>query len=429
MTVAKIELPPKLIPVFSGTARYRGAHGGRGSGKTRSFALMTAVRAYMFAEQGISGVILCGREFMNSLEDSSMEEIKQAIRSVPWLNDYFEIGEKYIRTKNKLVSYVFSGLRHNLDSIKSKARILIAWIDEAETVSETAWRKLNPTVRENDSEIWVTWNPETDGSATDKRYRKNIPNNAKIVELNYSDNPWFPEVLEQERLSDLARLDSATYAWIWDGAYLENSEKQILANKYRVAEFDDDLYKKSDRLFFGSDFGFANDPNTLIRLFILNECLYIQEEAYGVGVELDEMPSFYDSVSGSRQWPIKGDSSRPETISYLAKKGFNISAAKKWAGSVEDGITYLRGFKEIIIHPRCKHTIEEARLYSYKTDRITGEVLPIIVDAHNHCWDAIRYALDGYITSKGGFFTCSTSLEERERKVAEQVRLHQYRRK
>lgn len=273
MTVAKIELPPKLIPVFSGTARYRGAHGGRGSGKTRSFALMTAVRAYMFAEQGISGVILCGREFMNSLEDSSMEEIKQAIRSVPWLNDYFEIGEKYIRTKNKLVSYVFSGLRHNLDSIKSKARILIAWIDEAETVSETAWRKLNPTVRENDSEIWVTWNPETKGSATDKRYRKNIPNNAKIVELNYSDNPWFPNVLEQERLSDLARLDPATYSWIWDGAYLENSEKQVLANKYRVDEFSDDLYKKADRLFFGSDFGFANDPNTLVKLFILNDCL------------------------------------------------------------------------------------------------------------------------------------------------------------
>lgn len=210
MTVAKIELPPKLIPVFSGTARYRGAHGGRGSGKTRSFALMTAVKAYMFAEQGISGVILCGREFMNSLEDSSMEEIKQAIRSVPWLNDYFEIGEKYIRTKNKLVSYVFSGLRHNLDSIKLKARILIAWIDEAETVSETAWRKLNLTVRKNDSEIWVTWNPETDGSATDKRYRKNVADNAKIAELNYSDNPWFPDVLEQEQLSDLARLDPAT---------------------------------------------------------------------------------------------------------------------------------------------------------------------------------------------------------------------------
>ena len=224
MTTARIELPPKLIPVFSGPARYRGAHGGRGSAKTRTFAKMTAVRAYMFAEAGISGVILGAREYMNSLEESSMEEIKQAIRSEPWLDAYFDIGEKYIRTKNRRISYAFCGLRHNLDSIKSKARILIAWVDEAENVSETAWIKLLPTVRENDSEVWITWNPEKDGSPTDTRFRKNMPAGAKIVELNYTDNPWFPDVLDQERLNDRETLDDQTYAWIWDGAYRENSD-------------------------------------------------------------------------------------------------------------------------------------------------------------------------------------------------------------
>ena len=137
---ARIELPTKLIPVFTGPARYRGAWGGRGSGKTRGFALMSAVRAYMFAEAGVSGTVLCAREYMNSLEDSSMEEIKQAIRETPWLNDYFEIGERFIRTKNRRVDYTFCGLRHNLDSIKSKARVLIAWVDEAEGVSEIAWQ-------------------------------------------------------------------------------------------------------------------------------------------------------------------------------------------------------------------------------------------------------------------------------------------------
>jgi phage terminase large subunit len=101
MRTAKIQLPPKLIPVFSGQARYRGAFGGRGSAKTRSFALMTAVRAYIAAKAGISGVILCGREYMNSLEDSSMEEVKQAIKSVDWLDDFFEIGEKFIRTRDR----------------------------------------------------------------------------------------------------------------------------------------------------------------------------------------------------------------------------------------------------------------------------------------------------------------------------------------
>lgn len=400
MTVAMIEIPPKLIPAFEGNYRYRCSHGGRGSAKTRTFALMTAIRGYMAAMNGQSGVILCAREYMNSLEESSMEEVKQAIRSVPWLNDFYELGEKYIRTKCRSVSYVFAGLRHNLDSIKSKARILIAWVDEAESVSEIAWTKLTPTVREAGSEIWVTWNPERDGSATDKRFRKNPPDNAVVVEMNYGDNPWFPSVLEEERLSDQERLDSATYAWIWEGAYLENSDKQVLANKYVVKSFPDDLWQKADRLLFGADFGFAKDPNTLLRQFILNDCLYIEYEAYGVGVELDHMPAFYDKIPESRKWPIKADSARPETISYLKRQGFNISAAKKWQGSVEDGITHLRGFKQIIIHPRCKETAKEARLYSYKTDRITGEVLPIIEDKNNHCWDAVRYGLDGYITQK-----------------------------
>lgn len=400
MTVARIEIPPKLIPAFEGNYRYRCSHGGRGSAKTRTFALMTAIRGYMAAMNGQSGVILCAREYMNSLEESSMEEVKQAIRSVPWLNDFYELGEKYIRTKCRSVNYVFAGLRHNLDSIKSKARILIAWVDEAESVSEIAWTKLAPTVREAGSEIWVTWNPERDGSATDKRFRKNPPDNAVVVEMNYDDNPWFPSVLEDERLNDQARLDSATYAWIWEGAYLENSDKQVLANKYVVQSFPDDLWKQADRLLFGADFGFAKDPNTLLRQFILNDCLYIEYEAYGVGVELDHMPEFYGKIPEARKWPIKADSARPETISYLKRQGFNISAAKKWQGSVEDGITHLRGFKQIIIHPRCKETAKEARLYSYKTDRITGEVLPVILDANNHCWDAVRYGLDGYITQK-----------------------------
>ncbi|WYX00638.1 phage terminase large subunit [Proteus vulgaris] len=418
-----LPIPAKLVPVFAKEgARYRGAFGGRGSAKTRTFAMMSAVKAYQAAEQGISGVILCGREFMNSLEESSMEEVKQAIRSIPWLNDYFDIGEKYIRTKCKRVNYVFCGLRHNLDSIKSKARILLAWVDEAESVSDLAWKKLRPTVRESGSEIWVTWNPEKDGSATDKRFRKTPPKNSIIVEMNYNDNPWFPDVLEEERLDDLNSLEYSDYAWIWEGAYLENSDKQVLANKYVVQSFPDNLWQKADRLLFGADFGFAKDPNTLVRMFMLDRNLYIEYEAYGAGVELNDMWKFYAGKDGAtdkqlsewevtddakfagipeaRKWPIKADNSRPETISHIKKQGFNISAAKKWQGSVEDGITHLRGFKQIIIHPRCKETAKEARLYSYKTDRITGEVLPVIEDKNNHCWDAVRYGLDGYITQK-----------------------------
>lgn len=397
----QLPIPAKLAPLFTAMdKRYRCSHGGRGSAKTRTFAMMTAVKAYQAMMNGEAGVILCAREFMNSLEESSMQEVKQAILSVPWLAANFDIGEKYIRTIDKSVNYVFCGLRHNLDSIKSKARILLCWVDEAESVSEIAWQKLNPTVREEGSEIWVTWNPERDGSATDKRFRKEAGDDCITVEMNYTDNPWFPDVLEGERLNDERRLDPATYAWVWEGAYLENSDKQVLAGKYRIAEFSDNLWKEAERLFFGADFGFAKDPNTLVRSFILHNRLYIEYEAYGQHTELDHMPELYDTIPGVRDWPIKADSARPETISYLKRQGFNISAAEKWQGSVEDGIAHLRGFDEIIIHPRCKNVAREARLWSYKTDRITGEVLPKLADGNEHCWDGIRYSLDGHIKRK-----------------------------
>ena len=397
----QLPIPAKLAPLFTVMdKRYRCSHGGRGSAKTRTFAMMTAVKAYQAMMNGEAGVILCAREFMNSLEESSMQEVKQAILSVPWLAANFDIGEKYIRTIDKSVNYVFCGLRHNLDSIKSKARILLCWVDEAESVSEIAWQKLSPTVREEDSEIWVTWNPERDGSATDKRFRKEAGDDCITVEMNYTDNPWFPDVLEGERLNDERRLDPATYAWVWEGAYLENSDKQVLAGKYRIAEFSDNLWKEAERLFFGADFGFAKDPNTLVRSFILHNRLYIEYEAYGQHTELDRMPELYDTIPGVRDWPIKADSARPETISYLKRRGFNISAAEKWQGSVEDGIAHLRGFDEIIIHPRCKNVAREARLWSYKTDRITGEVLPKLADGNEHCWDGIRYSLDGHIKRK-----------------------------
>lgn len=400
-STVRLPIPAKLAPLFAAEGkRYRCSHGGRGSAKTRTFALMTAVKAYQAASNGESGVILCAREFMNSLEESSMQEVKQAILSVPWLAANFDIGEKYIRTVDKRVTYVFAGLRHNLDSIKSKARILLCWVDEAESVSEIAWQKLSPTVREEGSEIWVTWNPERDGSATDKRFRKQAADDCITVEMNYTDNPWFPDVLEGERQNDMRRLDPATYAWVWEGAYLENSDKQVLAGKYRIENFSDDLWKDAERLFFGADFGFAKDPNTLVRCFIIENKLYIEYEAYDHKVELDHMPEMYDKIPEVRRWPIKADSARPETISYLNRQGFNISAAEKWQGSVEDGISYLRGFDEIVIHSRCVNVAKEARLWSYKTDRITGEVLPKLADGDEHTWDAIRYSLDGYIKQK-----------------------------
>jgi len=193
---------------------------------------MTAVRGYQWGKEGKSGQILCGREFMNSLEDSSLEEVKAAIRSVPWLEEYYELGDKFVRSKDGMISYTFAGLRRSLDSLKSKARILVAWIDEAETVSETAWRKLIPTVREDNSEIWVTYNPESKESATHKRFVEQTPDDAVVVDMNWKDNPWFPDVLERERQED-KRKRPDIYDHVWEGDFLVHAEGAYYATEMR----------------------------------------------------------------------------------------------------------------------------------------------------------------------------------------------------
>lgn len=408
---AALELPDELVPVFEpapGTVRVRGAYGGRGSGKTRTFALMAAVRGYQLAQSGQRGVILCGREFQNSLDESSMEEVKIAILSEPWLAAFYDIGEKYIRTRCGSIRFIFAGLRHNLDSIKSKARILLCWLDEADPISEVAYRKLIPTIREAGSELWVTWNPEIEGSPTDQRFRKNSDDDMIVVEIQWWHNPWFKDTaLAAERERDERNLEPDMYAHVWEGEYLKNSEAQILRKKVRVAEF---VARKSwDGPYHGLDFGFSQDPTAAVRCWIDDDRLMVDFEGGDVGLELDETAEFLiNRIPGLQDVEIRADSARPESISYLRRKDPagkrphlpRIKSVEKWKGSVEDGIKFLRSFREIVIHPRCRALIKETRKYSYKVDRLSGEVTSIIIDADNHYIDALRYALAPIIKRK-----------------------------
>ncbi len=214
-----VEIPPILIPVFDGPADVRGAYGGRGSGKTMTFAKMTAIRAHMWDRAGREGVIVCGREYLNSIDDSSLAEVKAAIESEPWLAPHFIIGEKYIKTRSGKVSYKFSGMdKKTIISIKSKAKILLLWADEAEPITDKAWDIVLPTLRQEDSELWVTWNPGRKSSATDRRFRQTKDPRYKVVECNYKDNPRFPAILERQRLRWLQN-DPDSYDHVWEGAY------------------------------------------------------------------------------------------------------------------------------------------------------------------------------------------------------------------
>lgn len=221
MSAERIALPLKLISVFTGRADVRGAYGGRGSGKTRSFAKMAAVTGYIHGQAGTSGIILCARQFMNSLEDSSLEEVKRGIEDEPFLAEWYDIGEKYIRSKCGRISFSFAGLDRNIASIKSKGRLLLCWVDEAEPVTDEAFTTLIPTLREEDSdwnaELWVTWNPKRKTAAVNKRFRDSTDALTKVVLLNWRDNPKFPAKLERDRQRDMKdRPDQ--YDHVWEGA-------------------------------------------------------------------------------------------------------------------------------------------------------------------------------------------------------------------
>jgi phage terminase large subunit len=393
LSILSIQTPRVFVPLLK-PSRNKGAHGGRGSGKSHFFA--EALVEKCLTETAVRAV--CIREIQKSLEQSVKRLIEDKILKLG-VGRYFEVLDKAIRTPGGGL-ILFQGMQnHTAESIKSLEGYDLAWVEEAQALSKRSLQLLRPTIRKPGSELWFAWNPASADDPVDRLLRgPDKLTNAIVVESNWRDNPFFPDVLREEMASDLAR-DADDFDHVWDGGYLTVSDAIIFRRRVSIENFET---PKDARFFFGADWGFANDPTTLIRSFIQDDCLFIDREAFGWHFEIDDTAALFDRIPGARQWPIKADNARPETISYLRRQGFNIGPADKWPGSLEDGIAHLKAFKRIVIHAtQCPHMQIEARRYRFKVDRKTGEVLPIIVDADNHGWDAARYSLDGYIQRRG----------------------------
>lgn len=279
--------------------------------------------------------------------------------------------------------------------------VLVHNCEEAQLISQESWNVLIPTIRGAGSEIWISFNPDVEETPVWQMFVAHHRDNALVEKVNWDGNPWFPEELREEK-DYLYRVDPGMAANVWGGELRSNTNASIFKGKYAVEAFPDDLYQSAERLFFGADFGFANDPSALVRCFIIDKVLYIDYEAYGFGVEISELAKLFRTVPDVDSWTIKADCARPETISHLAKVDhLNIVAAPKWKESVREGIEFIRSFEKVIIHPRCVHTADEFRHYSWKTDRITGEILNVPEDKNNHCIDSARYSLSDYIQHKG----------------------------
>jgi phage terminase large subunit len=224
-----------------------------------------------------------------------------------------------------------------------------------------------------------------DGSRPDCRH----------THAKFADNPWFPGELDGER-TYLQSVDPDAYSWVWLGMCRSASDAQVFKGKCEIAEFTPGPHWNGP--YFGADWGFSQDPSTLVKCWISERKLYVEYEAYGVGIDIDQTPRLFDTVPGSHGYTIRADCARPETISYMRGHDYpNVIACDKWTGCAEDGVAHLRSYEKIVVHPRCTHTAEEMRLYSFKVDRLTGDVLPDLVGKHDHVIDALRYALEPLI--------------------------------
>lgn len=380
------ELPEKLLYLISDSARYKVAYGGRGSGKSWS-----AARCLILLALKSKIRVLCTRQLQTSIKDSVHKLLSDSISEMG-LSSYFDITRDSIRGNNGS-EFIFKGLQNQTNEIKSIEGIDYCWVEEAQSVSNDSWDILIPTIRKENSEIWITFNPDREEDATYQRFIINPPPNSIIKLVNYVDNPWFPEVLQREMEYD-KEVDYGKYEHVWLGKTVIDTDAQIYHGKFELKDFET---PEGVTFFYGADWGFANDPTAVIRCFIKEQCLYIDYESGGVGVEFEELPQLFEQIPDIRRWDIRADSARPETISYMARQNFKVKACPKWKGSVEDGIEYIRSFRRIYVHSRCKHTYEEFKFYSYKQDKNTGEILPIVLDKNNHYLDALRYALNPYI--------------------------------
>lgn len=384
-TALRVPTPAAFAPLFEplGTHRYRVFYGGRGSAKSWQFARALLVH-------GVANPIrvLCAREYQASMRDSVHRVLADQIE-ILGLTSFYTVQESTILGVNG-TEFLFKGLRRDVAQIKSTEGIDVCWVEEAEAVSDHSWRVLIPTVRKPGSEIWVSFNPALADDPTYQRFAVTPPDKSIVRKVSYKDNPWFPDVLRDEAES-LRRNDPEAYAHVWGGEPWQRSDAQVLAGKWRVAEFTPEAYW--DAPLFGADWGFAQDPTMLIKCYVHDGRLWVEHEVGGIQLDADGIVRAFDTIPQSRDYTIRADAARPETIAEIKKRGFRCVAAPKWSGSVEDGIQHLRSYTEIVIHPRCKRVIEEARLWRYKLDPRTDDVLPTLVDANNHTWDAIRYAL------------------------------------
>jgi phage terminase large subunit len=379
------KLGQKFIDTLFAEARHKALYGGRGSAKSWSVATYLPIRGSQTRKR-----IVCARQFQNSIRDSSKELIEKRIRALGMANQ-FTVTDRYIIHDGTKTQFIFVGLERNIESIRSLEGADIVWIEEARTISNKSMEVLLPTVRQANSELIWTWNPEKPTDPVDKYFRDGKPPPRSIVtQVSFRDNPFFENTEMPNEMQVLRDGNFARYKHVWEGEYDVSYETKVFTNvRIGRPELPADCAP-----YYGMDFGFGSDPSFVVKIFAPpdKKQIYIANEASG-RVTMDQLPHMVRSVTREDGDLVRCDSSQPGTIEFLQSRGINAVPAKKGPGSVKSGILFLQGY-EIIIDPNCEKMIEESHLYSWMTDKLTNQSLSTPVDAHNHGWDATRYATE-----------------------------------
>jgi phage terminase large subunit len=402
MQTLKMECPRAFLPLLRSDARYLAAKGGRGGGKSHYYAEHLIRRAI----QNPNLKAVCIREIQKSLRFSVKSLIEQKINRYG-LGAYFDIKAAEIRLTKGSGIIIFQGMQdHTADSIKSLEDFDIAWVEEAQNLSDRSLTLLRPTIRKDGSQIWFSWNPEYDDDPVDVFFQKEA-DDSTLVHVNIDSNPFASDVLLKEMQRDRATQDLDRFAWIWQGEYKKNSKDQVLAANCEVREFEPG--HDWDGPYYGGDWGFSEDPTAGVKLWMHDGAMWIEHESYEQHLTFENIaPQWKKDLPDIERHVVRADSSRPDTINYVKRHGIpQIIGCSKGKGSVEDGVEYLRSLSRIYIHPRCNWMQYEARKYRYSTNR-AGDPLTKIEDANNHLWDSVRYAVEPLIKNRVNDFNFDT---------------------
>ncbi len=384
-------IPIEFKRLFDNDWREAAVYGGRYSLKSHTVARVLLIRARQKKTR-----VACFREFQNSIADSSYQLLVELIKEYN-LGDFQITNNSIINTINGS-DFIFKGLWNNEQSIKSIEGIDIAWVEEAQTVSEKSLEVLTPTVRQDGSQIIYTYNRLLEEDPVHKRLVLEGRPNTLIINVNYDialKYGMMPEVIRLE-IEDDKKKRPGLYRHKWLGEPY-NIERKI----YKDWQIIDEIPHEARLERYGLDFGYSNDPTSIVAIYKYNGGFIFDEICYQKGLSNKQIA---DILNNSPKALVVADSAEPKSIDELKLYGVNVLPSLKGQGSVNKGIQFIKD-QRISITKRSINGLKEYRNYLWKVDK-EGRIINTPEDIFNHFMDAIRYGLDSYINiqSQGSLY-------------------------